>query len=216
MTISPRALRTAGWSLIVYGVAGLIVLLTVGLLGNGPVGTAENLLASLDVTLEAAADTARSSSTALLSVDAGLAEARDGTADAATLVGDASVTSDQLANAMGLSILGAQPLIGLADDFRSIAAQLSSLSTSLSTVGDALQSSSSDLGAVRADVDRLASEIELTRERAGPGVGFGAGSLRLAYLALLAWLVLPALGALAVGIALLRVERGLRISQPAA
>lgn len=214
MTISPRALRIAGWSLVAYGLAGLTLLVLAVVIGTGPVASAEELLASLDGTLQAAADTARSSSTALLSVDAGMEQAQAGTRDASALVGNAATTSGQLADAMSLSILGTQPLIGLADDFRTIAAQLSSLGTTLSTVGDALATSTSDLATVRADVDRLAGEVELARDQTGPGSGFGAGSLRLAYLALLAWLVLPAIGALALGIGLLRAERGVRISPP--
>lgn len=214
--ISPRALRAAGWSLVAYGSAGLLLLVLALFVGTGPVATAEDLLASLDGTLEAAADTARSSSTALLSVDAGMHEASSGTRDASVLVGDAATTSGRLADAMGLSILGTQPLVGLADDFRSIATQLSELGASLATVGDALETSTSDLAAVRVDVDRLATQVELARDRSGPGTGFGAGSLRVAYLALLAWLALPAIGALAIGIALFRAGRGVRISPPAA
>lgn len=216
MTVSLRALRTAGWSLVAYGLTGLALLMLAVVIGTGPVTSAEELLASLDGTLQAAADTARSSSAALLSVDAGMQQAQTGTRDASTLVANAAATSGQLADAMGLSILGTQPLAGLADDFRTIATQLSDLSTSLSTVGDALATSTSDLAAVRADVDRLAVEVELARAETGPGSGFGEGSLRLAYLALLAWLVLPAIGALVVGIGLLRAERGVRISPPVA
>jgi hypothetical protein len=216
VTIAPRALRIAGWSLVAYGLTGLLLLVLALVIGTGPVTSAEELLASLDGTLQAAADTARSSSTALRSVDAGMHQAEAGTRDAATLVGSAAATSGQLADAMGLTILGTQPLAGLADDFRTIGTQLSSLGTSLSTVGDALATSTTDLAAVRDDVEQLAVEVELARARTGPGSGFGAGSLRLAYLAMLAWLVLPAIGALALGVGLLRAERGVRISPPAA
>lgn len=216
MLISARALRTAGWGLIAYGVIGLLLLALVVFVGAGPLATAESLLASLGGTLDAAADTARSSSTALVSVDSGLGAARTSTEEAGTLVADAAATSNRLADAMSLTILGTQPLVGLAADFRSIAEQLSSVGGSLEQVSAALETSTSDLAAVRDDVDRLALEIEAVRGAATDEDGGGDVSLRLAYYGLLAWLVLPAIGALIIGWSLLRVARGILINPPAA
>lgn len=221
MTISAGALRAAGWTLLLYGTLGIVLLVAALAIGTGPLTTADGLLSSLDGTLEAASDTAHSSSTALDSVDAGIEAARAGTTDAGTLVGDASATSDRLADAMSLTILGTQPLAALAGDFRSIADQLSQLGESLRGVGTALETSTADLGAVHDDVERLAAEVDGIRGSAA-GVGASGASLRLAYVALLAWLALPALGALAVGLALLRLARStgraarVRVSPPGA
>jgi hypothetical protein len=114
---------------------------------------------------------------------------------------------------MSLSVLGTQPLIGLAGDFRAIADQLTLLGESLVRVGEALATSTSDLGAVRDDVERLADEVEAVRGTAAAEEA-GGTSLRLAYYALLAWLVLPAIGALIVGWSLLRVARGILVNPP--
>lgn len=216
MTISPRSLRIAGWALLAYGAAGVVLLLAVLAMAGAPLGEAERLFSSLDATLDAAGDTARSTSTAMLSVQAGLDEAREGTANAGLLLADAAATSGRLADAMGLSIFGTQPLIGLADDFDAIATQLTSIGDSLTRVGSALETSGSDLAAVRDDVDRLAVEIERVHARAGADAASSWGTLRLVALALLAWLVLPALAALAAGGWLLRAERGIRVSRPGA
>lgn len=214
MTISPRSLRVAGWALVAYGVAGVVLLLAVLVAAGGPLGEAERLLSSLDATLDAAGDTARSTSAAMRSVQAGLEEARSGTANAGSLLAEAATTSGRLADAMGLSILGTQPLIGLADDFDSIATQLTSVGDSLARVGSALETSGSDLATVRDDVDRLAVEIERVHVRAGGDAASGWGSLRLAAFGLMAWLVLPALAALAAGAWLIRAERRIRLNRP--
>jgi hypothetical protein len=208
VTISGRAARIGGWALIAYGLAGILLLLIAFAVASGPLGTAQRLLVSLDGTLHAAADTARSTSTALDSVDSGLGEAQRGTADASTLVADAAATSGRLASAMGLTIFGAQPLIGLSDDFEAIQTQLTGLSANLDAVSGAMATSSDDLDDVRIDVARLATEIERVRDTTGTDAG-GMGSIGLAVGVLLAWLALPAIAALIGGAALLRIGRRL-------
>ena len=208
MTISGRAVRIGGWALIAYGLAGILLLLIAFAAASGPLGTAQRLLVSLDGTLHAAADTARSTSTALDSVDSGLGEAQRGTADASTLVADAAATSGRLASAMGLTIFGAQPLIGLSDDFEAIQTQLTGLSANLDAVSGAMATSSDDLDDVRIDVARLATEIERVRDTTGTDAG-GTGSIGLAVGVLLAWLALPAIAALIGGAALVRIGRRL-------
>ena len=208
MTISGRAARIGGWALIAYGLAGILLLLIAFAVASGPLGTAQRLLVSLDGTLHAAADTARSTSTALDSVDSGLGEAQRGTADASTLVADAAATSGRLASAMGLTIFGAQPLIGLSDDFEAIQTQLTGLSANLDAVSGAMATSSDDLDDVRIDVARLATEIERVRDTTGTDAG-GTGSIGLAVGVLLAWLALPAIATLIGGAALLRIGRRL-------
>jgi hypothetical protein len=208
VTISGRAARIGGWALIAYGLAGTLLLLIAFAVASGPLGTAQRLLVSLDGTLHAAADTARSTSTALDSVDSGLGEAQRGTADASTLVADAAATSGRLASAMGLTIFGAQPLIGLSDDFEAIQTQLTGLSANLDAVSGAMATSADDLDDVRIDVARLATEIERLRDTTGTDTG-GTGSIGLAVGVLLAWLALPAIAALIGGAALLRIGRRL-------
>jgi hypothetical protein len=210
VTISGRAARIGGWALIAYGLAGILLLLIAFAVASGPLGTAQRLLVSLDGTLHAAADTARSTSTALDSVDSGLGEAQRGTADASTLVADAAATSGRLASAMGLTIFGAQPLIGLSDDFEAIQTQLTGLSANLDAVSGAMATSSDDLDDVRIDVARLATEIERVRDTTGTDAG-GTGSIGLAVGVLLAWLALPAIAALIGGAALLRIGRRLSL-----
>lgn len=211
MLISARALRAAGWALLAYGVLGVLLLMAAVAIGSRSLERADVLLTSLDGTLAAAADTARSSSTALGSVDSGLDAARSGTRDAGVLVAEAAVTSGRLADAMSLSVLGTQPLIRLAGDFRTISDQLSQLGQSLGLVGDALATSTSDLATVRADVERLIAEVESVRDATGTE---GGTSLRVAYYAVLAWLTLPAFGALVLGWSLLRLARGILVSPP--
>jgi hypothetical protein len=109
---------------------------------------------------------------------------------------------------MGLTIFGAQPLIGLSDDFEAIQTQLTGLSANLDAVSGAMATSSDDLDDVRIDVARLATEIERVRDTTGTDAG-GTGSIGLAVGVLLAWLALPAIAALIGGAALLRIGRRL-------
>lgn len=129
-----------------------------------------------------------------------------GAANAGKLTEQASTTSGELGAAMSLSLLGAQPLLPLAGQFGDLSTQLRSLSSDLRSIGTALDTSGKDLGHVQVDVQSLATRLEALTSRTGAEV-VPAGTLRLAFLGLLLWLAIPAVGALALGVTLLRLGR---------
>jgi len=197
--------RLLAWSLILYGMLGLGLVLFGAAIGLELASRVERLATSADGTLAAAARSTDAASQAFTNVDGSLAESQRSADAAATLARDASVTMASLAAAMELSIFGAQPLLPLAADFDASAEQASALAETLDSVGSAL-------GDTRGDVVRIGSELddlsaELASLRGASGTEGSGSSLRLFVMLLLAWLLIPSIGGLLGGLALLRVPR---------
>ena len=208
ISIDPRVARAAGIGLTAYGLIGIVLIVLALLAGGSALARVERLSGSLDGTLRAAATTARSSATALDNLRDGVGRSSTATADAGRLADQASLTSSQLATAMSLRILGAQPLLPMADSFTDLSTQLDSLSNDLRSIGTALDTSEGDLDGLRGDVGDLASRLEALAGPSGTAATVSGGALRLAFLTLLLWLAIPAIGALLVGLALLGFIRG--------
>ncbi len=99
------------------------------------------------------------------SVDTGLAGAEVATEGAAALAREASETLDRLADAMDLSIFGAQPLAPLAEDFAEVADQSAAVADSLDEVGASLSEVRSDAVLIAEELDGLADELDELQER---------------------------------------------------
>jgi hypothetical protein len=207
ITLRPRVARAFGIGLTAYGLVGILLLAVTFLAAGSAVDHIERLSGSLSATLDAAASTARSSTTALSDLQTGVSQGATGARDAGDLAGQASTTSAQLATAMGISIFGSQPFLPMATSFQQLAAQLDSLSTNLDTIGAALDTSGRDLDDVQAQMSGLATRLEAVTLPGGAAGIVGAGGLRLTVLALLIWLAIPAIGSLLVGLALLAAIR---------
>lgn len=203
ISIDPRVARAAGIGLTAYALVGILLIVVTLLVGGGALARVERLSGSLDSTLSAAAATARSSATALDNLRDGVGRSSTATADAGQLVDQASLTSAQLAAAMNVRILGSQPLAPMAASFTDLSTQLDSLSDDLRSIGSSLDTSTADLDRLRTDVTALASRLEALAGPGGTAATVSGGALRLAFVALLIWLAIPAVGALFVGLALL-------------
>jgi hypothetical protein len=145
--------RTLGWLLIVYAAVGLMLLIAALAVGLPMVARVQRLSDSASGSILAAARSAQAASEAMAGFDDSLAQAQKGASDAATLSRDAARTLDGLSQAMGVSILGTQPLVDLADDFAASADQLAQLGGSLEQIGDAMDTS-------QGDVDQVAQELQ--------------------------------------------------------
>lgn len=217
ISVDPRVARAAGIGLTAYGLVGILLIVVTLLVGGSALARVERLSGSLDSTLAAAASTARSSAATLDNLRDGVGRSSTATADAGHLADQASLTSSQLATAMNVRILGSQPLAGMAGSFSDLSTQLDSLSGDLRAIGTALDTSTADLDRLRADVGALASRLEGLAGPSGAAATISGGALRLAFVALLIWLAIPALGALLVGLALLGfIRRPIRPLPPAA
>ena len=150
---------------------------------------------------ERVSTTARSAASAAAAAfegfDSSLAQARTSAASAAALAREASGTVDGLAEAMAISILGAQPLLPLQDRFRQSADQLRRLGDDVDQMGGALQVNSGEVRQVSDQLRALSNELAPT----GAGTGIPAS---LVVDAFLAWIALLAASSLIGGVLLIR------------
>jgi hypothetical protein len=201
--------RTLGWGLVAYAVVGLALIVTGAVVGLDTASRIERLATEADGAISAAARATEAAADSFTNIDASLAEAGESAAAAANLARDAAGTLRALAVAMELSILGAQPLLPLANEFATSANQASELATTLGSVASSLVDT-------RTDVVQIGVELDvLSRELASLQVSSGAGApppLRLFVALLLAWIAIPAVGSLIAGMALLRSRREVTIS----
>jgi hypothetical protein len=195
------------WGLIAYGLLGLLLVIGGAVIGLDVAGRIERLASSADVALSAAARSTRAAADSFASIDGSLSQAQASADGAAILAREAGATLDSLAVGMQLSVLGAQPLLPLADEFSASADQAEQLGGRLDAVGGSLGETRTDVAIIGLELDALSSELDSLR-----GAGDASGSsppLRLFVALLLAWIAIPAVAALLVGLALLRSARAL-------
>lgn len=194
-----------GWALILYGVLGLALVVIGALIGLELASRIERLAATADGTLAAAVRSTDAAADAFTNVDASLSESEASADAAAALARDASGTLASLSAAMELSVFGAQPLLPLAGEFEASAEQASALGETLDRVGGSLSDTRTDVVSIGRELDGLSAELDALRQ--ANGTGGSAPPLRLFVVLLLAWLLIPALGGLLGGLALLRAPR---------
>ncbi len=194
--------RLLAWSLIGYGLIGIVVVLGGAVMGLDLAGRIERLAVSADGTLAAAARSTDAAAGAFTNVDASLAESEASADAAASLARDASGTLASLARSMELSVFGAQPLLPLAGEFSASSEQASALAETLDRVSGSLGDTRTDVARIGGELDGLSAELSALRE--ANGAGGSAPPLRPFVLLLMAWLLVPAVGGLLGGLLLLR------------
>ena len=195
--------RALAWGLILYGVAGVILVIAGAIVGLDVGSRVERLAGDADGTLAAAARATEASADAFENVDASLDEAEASATAAATLAREAAGTLRSLALTMELSVLGAQPLLPLAADFVTSADQADDLANTLTSVGSSLGDTRADTARISAELETLGTRLEDLRGSSGAADG-DPPPLRLFIGLLLAWLAVPALASLVTGLTLLR------------
>jgi hypothetical protein len=180
---------------------GLSLVLVGGFIGVGLADRIERVASAADGTLAAAVDSTRAAADSFTGVDRSLEGSEVATGAAATLSREAAATLDRLAAAMQLSILGAQPLLPLAADFERSADQAGEVATALDAVGESVADTRADASEIGIELEALADELEELR---GAADAPEAPPVRLFVMLLLAWVTVPAVGALMVGASLLR------------
>ena len=197
--------RLLGWSLVLYGLLGIGIVLGGAVVGLDVAGRVERLAAAAGGTLDAAARSTEAAADAFTNVDASLAESQVSAEGAADLAIEASGTLDSLARAMELSVFGAQPLLPLAAEFAASADQAASLAETLDSVAASLDETRGDVSGIGVELDRLASQLAVLQESTGSGGS--APPIRPFVILLLAWLLVPAVGGVIGGLAMLRLAR---------
>jgi hypothetical protein len=209
--------RTLGWLLIVYAAIGLMFLIAALAVGLPMIARVERIADSATGSIEAAAASAQAAADALTGFDDSLGQSQASAANAAALSREAARTLDGLSEAMNLSILGTQPLVGLADDFAASADRLQEVGDSLEQIGQALGSSQGDVDRVAMELQgltlqlsRLAGVTEAELAGANPPLGW-------LFLGFLAWQSVQVVAAAVAGFIILRgdgLRRGVDVAGP--
>ncbi len=192
-------MRTLGWLLVAYAGIGAIFVVVAVVVGGPLMARADRLATSASGSLDSAAAAAAAAADSLGGFDDSLQKARGSTEQAATLTADAARTMDSLADAMGVNVLGAQPLLPLAGGFRTNAEQLRDLGGSLGGIGEALGTNQADLAAVGVQLHRLAQELGELRGGIGQEQAGASPPLSLLFYGFVAWQLLLIAGAAAGG-----------------
>lgn len=193
-----RYARPLGLALAAWGLLGLVLIGLVALTVEPALDTADALGQRETVTdVQAALDTTVAS---LGGVGASVVEGRRAAEDAGIAVREIAATTEQLAQGMSLSIFGAQPFLPIAEGFRRQTHSLEQLATDLDALTTSLRRNESDVAALRASAVVLRDRVDSVV----PASAVPASSLRPLIYALLAWLALPAIGAIGAGVWLIR------------
>jgi len=196
-----------GVALFLNGILGL-ALVGVALGALGPLVTRASVAAdSAGDSLAAAAQALDQTATAFEGFSKSLDDAKTSSAHASQLLSDASTTSAQLADAMSINFLGAQPFLPIAQSFRRNTDELRGVAADLSTLSGAIGHNAGDVVSVRDSVrvlrdrvQKLASDAAASPDgrRVGPELSVLAYGLTL-------WLGVLALLSLLAGVVLLRI-----------
>jgi hypothetical protein len=204
--VQRRRFRLIGLALLGNGLLG-IVLVGVALTALGPLLIrASAAVDSAGDSLAAAAQSLDQTATAFDGFSKSLDEARISSAHASQLLNDASTTSGQLADAMSISVFGAQPFLPLAQSFRRNTDELRGVSADLSTMSEAIGHNRNDIVTVRDSIAVLRDRVQRLANDAAAnpnGPQLGPEMSVLAY-GLTLWLGVLALISLGAGLLLLR------------
>jgi hypothetical protein len=199
-------MRLFGLALLANGLLG-IALVGVALGALGPLLARASVAAdSAGDSLAAAAQALDQTSTAFDGFSKSLDDARASSAHASQLLNDASATSGQLADAMSISFLGAQPFLPISQSFRRNTDELRGVSADLSTLSEAIGHNSRDVVSVRDAVRLLRDRVQqLARDAAASPDGRRVGpELSVLAYGLTLWLGVLAVLSLLGGLILTR------------
>lgn len=196
--------RWVGLGLATYGALTLgLILLLLSLVaaprvdGDGPFGLDAQRRQLLGI-IDASADALGDAETAARGVDDTLLSTSSAAASAGTFMAELATTMRELAASLRISILGSQPFAGPADDFERVAAQAGRVAADLEIAASSVRLGAGDVAAL---ADQLATLRDEVRQiRGGLDEPFDEGPWRLLAAVILAWLAVPALVSLWVGL----------------
>lgn len=163
--------------------------------------------------MEQGETTIRQMATGVRRMDTSLGNAHAATDRSAGIALGVATSMFQLRDAMSIEIpLVGQPLLGLAAGFDQAAGQLQLLSQDLATIGTSLDTNRADVVLTADNLEELADTLDTLTEsvRTGPDIGISEEALdsfRLAIFAVAGWLLLFAIGCVAVGLYLIITVR---------
>lgn len=180
-----------------YGILGALLVSALALAAGPAMGTVDALArssADVQLTLTATRD-------AFDGFGLSLVEARLSAQRAATTARTTAATAKQLADAMGINIFGARPLLSIATGFERQSTDLEALATELDALALALQRDERDVKVLRDQLGVLSDRAAWIGSTSPPAVPVAP----ILY-ALLLWMGLQSVGAFWAGTALWRTE----------
>jgi hypothetical protein len=208
-----RMLRSAGIVLIAYGVLGVLLFAGVAYAVERPIDEAGRLTVSIEgqrgallTSLDQASTTIEEAAVGVRGMDASLDQAGQATDRAAQLSIGVAASMYELRNAMGLTVFGVQPLIGLAAGFDETGQQLELLAQDVAAIGLALEANRGDAVAVADSLDELSRAVDDLTRAVGEGPALEVSSealdgMRLAIYGVIGWMLALAVGCIAGGVA---------------
>jgi hypothetical protein len=217
-----RFLKSAAIALGLYGVLGLLIaaaMLVVGVSTFGQVTSLQRTLESergaLVQSIKTVSGTLRDTAGATSDFQKSIDNARGSADQASRLANDSAGTFRQMGASMAvISVLGFQPLAGIAPQFTSSADQLQQMAISLGATRDALAQNTSDVGRVGTDLSNLQVQLDAVAvSLSQPGVlGLETQGLlpfQVAFYGMCLLVILQSAFAIVAGIALYRLQRSL-------
>ena len=203
LDVNPRRLGTA---LLAFGMTGVILagLIAVALFGGAVAARSldDRLVADQERIAAALTRLTLTMETLAVTVEHGgdtLTTSRDAMTHAADLLTDIGATSNDLANAMDISILGSQPFASAASGVRNVGAKTATFAQDATALAAALDANVADATAmavqirtVKTQASELAASI-VAFDRIGQIVGLLIGGIVLAGL-LTVWVAMAAAG----------------------
>jgi hypothetical protein len=201
---------------VAFGVAGLVLVLAAAVLVLGSLGAIgeaasgferqrTELISMVDPAASALSDAADSATHA----GASLTEASDASRRAADLTSRLAGSMDSLAGLGSVDILGTRPFAGVTSQFTDVAAQSRALSADLASTAAALTTNVADSQSVAGDLQSLADRLRQLESTVQASGGGGSSTLPIAaaeivLLGLLAWFAVVAIGAIWLGLQIIR------------
>jgi hypothetical protein len=202
------ARRRLGALLVAFGAAGILLLGTSLAFVAGPVDADEGPLGLeaqrrlLVALLDTSARSIDSAATAARDADSSLGSTSVAAASAATLMTELSATMRQLAASLRVSFLGTQPFAPAADDMDRVATQAATVAADLDVAASSVRLAAEDMAVLADDLAGMRAEIDRIRGRIAGRIE--ADGWRLMLGATLAWLAIPAVVSVAIGLRWLR------------
>jgi hypothetical protein len=217
-----RSLRAAAIALAAYGVLGLGVAAAMIVVGISTFGHISDLQKTLGAERASLVQSIRTVSATLgdtVGATTGFSQSIDSAgaaADQASVLANQSAgTFRDLGNGVAtVTILGLQPLAGLAPQFSTSADQLQELAISLGSTRDALAQDKNDVERVGGDLSQLQTQVDaVANSLSQPGVlGLEAQSLvpfQVAFYGMCLLVFLHSAFTIVAGVALFRLQRAL-------
>ncbi len=204
------ARRRAGTLLLAYGVTGILLLGGLFLVTLSVAFMGRDGFARLDAAIDVGVGVIESTSQALTQADATLVGVGTTLQETSTTLAEAGALTLVLRDGAGtladqaaaFSLIGQTPFAGIADPLREAATGLDDLSGRMETTGATLDTNALDVAGMAVRLGAVAQQLDAANERlAGIDTQLGpAGMLGTAViLAIIGWLMAPALAAIWVG-----------------